>query len=241
MFQDDEFKGACLELDSPNLVGWEPFAQAESRDIDIYRKYNEKSGLYSYKIFGTMDVTPEICSQVYLDLEYRKVWDPYVKEIREVSNGDKSGIYWLLNYPFPLSKRDFVYGREMRELDIGGRHIWVILSRTDEDLNYLEPMDKGYVRIHECFQTMAITAHGENGSKAFSLYYDDPGGFIPSWVINWAAKTGLPAFLSNMQEACRKYPQYLKNKSSQQQQPTEKHGGGGGGGGGKKKLHLFSR
>lgn len=164
----------------------------------------------------------------------------------------------------------------MRELDIGGRHIWVILSRTDDDLNYLEPMDKGYVRIQECFQTMAIAAHGENGSKgrfctevgpspnsfmqnsvitmlfailravfgiliqhiwhfqwefwgrissfaailiscvnfvyvhqadiadhrfyrvqnsflcyvisAFSLYYDDPGGFIPSWVINWAAK-----------------------------------------------------
>lgn len=23
---------------------------------------------------------------------------------------------------------------------------------------------------------------------AFSLYYDDPGGLIPSWVINWAAK-----------------------------------------------------
>lgn len=32
-----------------------------------------------------------------------------VLEIREVSNGDKSGIYWLLNYPFPLSKRDVFF------------------------------------------------------------------------------------------------------------------------------------
>ena len=23
---------------------------------------------------------------------------------------------------------------------------------------------------------------------AFSYYYEDPGGLIPSWVINWAAK-----------------------------------------------------
>lgn len=235
MFKDEEFASACRELDSPDLVGWEPFTQADSGDIEIYRKYNEKSGLYSYKIFGTMNVPPEICSQVYLDLEYRKVWDPYVKEIREVSNADKTGIYWLLNYPFPLSKRDFVYAREMRELDNEGHHIWVILSRTEDDLNYLEPMDKGYVRIHECFQTMAITSHGENGSKAFSLYYDDPGGLIPSWVINWAAKTGLPAFLANMQKACREYPQYLKNKSSQRQAPEKSAGGE------KKKLHLFSR
>jgi len=23
---------------------------------------------------------------------------------------------------------------------------------------------------------------------AFSYYYEDPGGLIPSWIINWAAK-----------------------------------------------------
>lgn len=235
MFQDEEFLCACRELDTPSLVGWEQFTQSDSGDIEIYRKYNEKSGLYSYKIFGTMDVPPEVCSKVYLDLEYRKLWDPYVKEIREVSNGEKSGIYWLLNYPFPLSKRDFVYGREIRELDMDGRHIWVILSRTNDELNDLESIDKGYVRIRECYQTMAITSYGENGSKAFSLYYDDPGGLIPSWVINWAAKTGMPAFLANMQKACREYPQYLKNKSSQPQ-PSEKRIGGD-----KKKLLLFSR
>jgi len=24
--------------------------------------------------------------------------------------------------------------------------------------------------------------------SAFSYYYEDPGGLIPSWIINWAAK-----------------------------------------------------
>lgn len=73
----------------------------------------------------------------------------------------------------------------MRELDIGGRHIWVILSRTDDDLNYLEPMDKGYVRIHECFQTMAITAHGENGSKGrfFTEVGPSPNSFMQDSTI----------------------------------------------------------
>ena len=39
----------------------------------------QESGLYEYKTFGVMaDLDPEICAQVYVDWEYRKVWDTYV-------------------------------------------------------------------------------------------------------------------------------------------------------------------
>ena len=37
------------------------------------------SGLYEYKIMGSIsDVLPEVCKQVYMDLEYRRKWDDYV-------------------------------------------------------------------------------------------------------------------------------------------------------------------
>ena len=37
------------------------------------------SGLYEYKIMGSIsDVLPDVCKQVYMDLEYRKNWDEYV-------------------------------------------------------------------------------------------------------------------------------------------------------------------
>jgi len=36
-------------------------------------------------------------------------------------------------------------------------------------------------------------------------YYDDPKGNIPSMIINWAAKTGVPGFLTNMKKACGNY------------------------------------
>jgi len=36
--------------------------------------------LYSYKIYGELKgIEPEICSKVYMDLDYRNVWDAYVK------------------------------------------------------------------------------------------------------------------------------------------------------------------
>lgn len=40
----------------------------------------QTSGLYEYKIMGSLeDVGPDVCKQVYMDLEYRKKWDEYVK------------------------------------------------------------------------------------------------------------------------------------------------------------------
>ena len=73
----------------------------ESKNTRIYRRYKEvgccfrlhcrrlhrclhlplpqESGLYEYKIVGLMeDLDPELSAQVYVDWEYRKVWDSYV-------------------------------------------------------------------------------------------------------------------------------------------------------------------
>lgn len=39
----------------------------------------QTSGLYEYKVYGILDdVLPDVCAQVYMDLEYRKKWDSYV-------------------------------------------------------------------------------------------------------------------------------------------------------------------
>ena len=40
----------------------------------------QTSGLYQYKIYGVLDdVLPDICADVYMDLEYRRQWDTYAK------------------------------------------------------------------------------------------------------------------------------------------------------------------
>ncbi|XP_075702636.1 phosphatidylcholine transfer protein isoform X3 [Rhinoderma darwinii] len=101
-FIEEQFQEAWRELDERALpAGWELFT--ESMGIQIYRLYDEKTGLYEYKIYGGLaDCPPELCADVYMDLDYRKKWDQYV--------------------------------------------------------------------------------------KVFMYYFDNPGGMIPSWLINWAAK-----------------------------------------------------
>ncbi|KAG2460506.1 PPCT protein, partial [Polypterus senegalus] len=82
-FSDEQFQEAWRELDDPRLEGgWELFTS--SMGIQIYRLYDQDSGLYEYKIFGSLaDYPPDVCAAVYMDLEYRKHWDGYVKALGE--------------------------------------------------------------------------------------------------------------------------------------------------------------
>jgi len=40
-------------------------------------------------------------------------------------------------------------------------------------------------------------------------YYDDPKGMIPTMIINWAAKTGVPNFMTTLEKACANYSKPL--------------------------------
>ncbi|XP_053308694.1 phosphatidylcholine transfer protein isoform X2 [Spea bombifrons] len=138
-----------------------------------------------------------------MDLEYRKQWDSYVKVLQEEESGEDKVIYWEVKYPLPLSNRDYVYVRERRDLDVDGRKIFVVLAKSVSAPHC--PEKSGIVRVNGYEQSVAIESDGKNGCKVFMYYFDNPGGLIPAWLVNWAAKSGVPNFLTNMQKACKGY------------------------------------
>ncbi|XP_041371882.1 phosphatidylcholine transfer protein-like [Gigantopelta aegis] len=210
-FEDSLFELACTELGNPQTDGWELFV--ESHDVTIYRLYTEASGLYEYKIYGFMkDVLPDVCAKVYMDLEYRKQWDSYVNELYETDVNGKKLIYWNINYPFFMSNRDYVYKRELREMTYAGMKAWVVLAQSEVSSSI--PEKSGVIRVDDYKQSAVLTSDGEQGTKAFMHYYDNPKGMIPTWLINWGAKTGVPQFLTIMQKACRGYPEYLRKQQA---------------------------
>ncbi|XP_073444208.1 phosphatidylcholine transfer protein isoform X2 [Dendrobates tinctorius] len=202
-FTEEQFQAAWKELDERALpASWELFT--ESMGIQIYRLYDQKTGLYEYKIYGGLaDCPAELCADVYMDLDYRKKWDQYVKALHEDQNGEEKVIYWEVKYPFPLSNRDYVYVRDRRDLVIDGRKFFVILAKSVSVPNC--PEKSGIIRVIGYKQSLAIESDGNNGCKVFMYYFDNPGGMIPSWLINWAAKNGVPNFLKDMQKACARY------------------------------------
>ncbi|XP_064251547.1 phosphatidylcholine transfer protein isoform X2 [Passer domesticus] len=204
-FSEEQFGAACRELDQPAPAAAGPWQLlVETTDVRIYRLYHEQSGLYEYKIFGGLaDVPPKLCVDVYMDLDFRKEWDQYVKELYEKTYDGEKVIYWEVKYPFPLSNRDYVYVRECREMDVHGRKIWVVLAKSVAVPQC--PEKPGIIRVKSYKQSLVIESDGKAGCKVYMYYFDNPGGMIPTWLVNWAAKSGVPAFLKDIKKACLNY------------------------------------
>ncbi|XP_071384725.1 phosphatidylcholine transfer protein [Centroberyx affinis] len=209
-FTDEDFQDAWRELDEPRLEGgWELFT--ETMGVKIYRLYDKETGLYEYKVIGVLTTcTPELCADVYMDLAYRKQWDGYVKELYEKDFDGNTAIYWEVKYPFPLSNRDYVYLRERRDLSVEDRKIWVVLAKSSPKTPCAEK--SGVLRVKDYKQSIAMESDGAGGTKIFMNYFDNPGGMIPNWLVNWAAKSGVPGFLTDMQKACSNYKTFCQKK-----------------------------
>uniref|UniRef100_A0A8D0PN80 Phosphatidylcholine transfer protein n=1 Tax=Sus scrofa TaxID=9823 RepID=A0A8D0PN80_PIG len=189
-FSEEQFREACAELQHPSLSGAKWELLVETLGISIYRQLDQQTGLYEYKVFGVLeDCSPELLADVYMDLDYRKQWDEYVKG--DERNKIVSLCFWLVDFP------------SRRELDFEGKKVLVILAWSTSVLQF--PEKSGVIRVKQYKQSLAIQSDGKKGSKVFMCYFDNPGGQIPSWLINWAAKSGVPNFLKDMSKACQNY------------------------------------
>ncbi|XP_060242976.1 phosphatidylcholine transfer protein isoform X1 [Meriones unguiculatus] len=203
-FSDEQFREVCAELHQPALAGakWQPLLEASG--LTIYRLLDQKTGLYEYKMFGILEgCSPSLLADVYMDLDYRKKWDQYAKELCEQECSGQMVAYWEVKYPFPLSNRDYVYTRQRRDLDVDGRKVHVVLAQCICVPQF--PEKSGVIRVKQYKQSLAIESNGKKGSRVFMYYFDNPGGQIPSWLINWATQNGVPNFLKDLVKACQNY------------------------------------
>ncbi|XP_049628632.1 phosphatidylcholine transfer protein [Suncus etruscus] len=203
-FSEEQFRAACEELKQPALTESDWQLMVETLGISIFRRLDKQSGLYEYKVLGVMeDCPPSLLVDVFMDLEYRKQWDSYVKELYGKECDGKTVIYWEVKYPFPMSNRDYVYIRQKQEMNLDGNKIYVILAQSTSASQF--PEKSSVIRVQRYKQSLVIQSDGKKGSKVFMHYFDNPGGQIPSWLINWAAKSGVPNFLKDLEKACQNY------------------------------------
>ncbi|KAM9596839.1 phosphatidylcholine transfer protein isoform 4-T4 [Trichechus inunguis] len=165
-FSEEQFREACAELQQPALAGADWQLLVETLGISIYRLLDQ-TGLYEYKVFGILeDCPPALLADVYLDLDYRKQWDQYVKEVYEKECNGETVVYWEVKYPFPMSNRDYVYLRQRQELEMEGQKIYVILAQSTSMPQFAEK--PGVIRVKQYKQSLAIESDGKKGSKEWS-------------------------------------------------------------------------
>uniref|UniRef100_A0A6I8MXR0 START domain-containing protein n=1 Tax=Ornithorhynchus anatinus TaxID=9258 RepID=A0A6I8MXR0_ORNAN len=64
-----------------------------------------------------------------MDLDYRRQWDEYVKELREQECEGKKIVYWEVKYPFPMSNRDVSFGQNIA-IPLG-QDSWTVASLSE--------------------------------------------------------------------------------------------------------------
>uniref|UniRef100_A0A8C2PLF7 Phosphatidylcholine transfer protein n=1 Tax=Capra hircus TaxID=9925 RepID=A0A8C2PLF7_CAPHI len=99
-------------------------------------------------------------------------------------------IYMKMEFPFLLSNRDCVYVQQRRELDFRGRKIQVVLAKGTSMPQFPERSD--FIRVRQCQVKLAMESDGSNRSKVLIHCFINPGGIIPSWIINLVAKVRPP-------------------------------------------------
>ncbi|XP_076802379.1 phosphatidylcholine transfer protein-like isoform X1 [Clavelina lepadiformis] len=211
LYKDDAFEEMIRQLNKRDVKEYEFLA--ESMNVTIYRQPRGNAGLYHYKLYATLpDATPDQIAAVFLDNEYRVVWDNYVTELYPVQLNEKGPdvIYFNVDYPWPLTNRDYVYARETRKVIREGKEYIVIVMHSVKKHNVKEI--SGAIRVDDYHQSLALSLWNKRGTLAYIEYYDNPKGSIPSWLVNWAAKTGVPAFMKDLQRACAGLPGFLKDK-----------------------------
>lgn len=175
----------------------------ESRGLTIYRQLNRPTGLYEYKIIGTLRASPDLLADICMDLGYLRRQIPQITEAYETECNGETVIYMKMEFPFFLSGRDCVYVQQRRELDFRGRKVQVVLAKTTSVPQFPERSD--FIRVRQCQVKLAVESNGSDRSKVFIYYFINPGGWIPSWMFNWVAKNGIPGFLANLEDTCLRY------------------------------------
>ncbi|KAI1297425.1 hypothetical protein EDD11_007139 [Mortierella claussenii] len=195
MFSEDQVKAALVELTQPDVASWELFTEVPN--FKIYRRAAVNSALKEYKVLGSYpDLPVRYLLQAYTDLELRKTWDKNMVSWKPLND---HRLHFTSKFPWPLSPRDYVYEFKVQEFNGG---VVCINGKSVEDETM--PEKPGTVRVDEYRQDVVISPTEDGkGCLVWFGYFDNPKGNIPSSIINWAAKTGVPSFLNSLLKAGR--------------------------------------
>ncbi|KAF9096112.1 hypothetical protein BGX23_011921 [Mortierella sp. AD031] len=190
MFTENQVNEAIAEMKAPNIATWDLFSEVPN--FKVYRRSVPNSSLKEYKVLGSYPGLPTL--RAYIDLDYRKSWDSNMIGWKALPN---HRLHFIANFPWLLYPCDYVYELRTQEFAEG-----VVCVNGKSIFDESAPERSGTVRVDEFRQDVVIqpTEDGR-GCNIWFGYYDNPKGNIPSSIINWAAKSGIPSFLNSMRDA----------------------------------------
>lgn len=160
---------------------------------------------------GTAPVSARAMFDVIVDAAYRLQWDASCAahtQLAAFATAAKTHTHslnhWVVKYPFPLSKRDYVYERVTAEEEDGG---FVLATAAADHPD--KPESAKYVRVFDSKTAYVLRPASEEdmrtrGPHCRFVYtaVDDPRGSIPSSIVSYVTSKTLPSVMDGMYKAC---------------------------------------
>jgi hypothetical protein len=169
---------------------WE--VKTKNSIVTVYARNKKDSPIQEYKSVGIIPAAPEAVFKVLTDFNHYKEIMPYTEESKIISteqDGKVVYFYSLLNAPL-VSRRDYVIRVVLDQSNWKDGKGFLKTSWTCAKTNL--GLKQGVVRVKVNQGSWILESWERNKTRATYYLYTDPGGSLPSFVINRANSSAIP-------------------------------------------------
>ena len=148
--------------------------------IKVYTRSNSGSEVLEFKAIATINASRLSIARVIARVSDYPSWFPNCSEARLVEDisSTKRKYYYRLDLPWPASDRDAVM---LLEVEVDDNKGITVLNFTK---SRGKPNVSGVVRMPAADGYWKLTSLGKNKTELHYQFLADPGGSLPTWIIN---------------------------------------------------------
>lgn len=153
----------------------------EENNVVVYSKEIDGSDIIKVKAEVVINEDMQIIQSIVDDVSYRPKWVPYLLQSRVLKkySATEKLEYSHFAAPWPASDRDFVYHQRLLHKD--EEKIVFVMSVIESELM---PEQDWIVRADMIESQYTLTKLSEKKTKVELIFYVDPKGWLPDWLIN---------------------------------------------------------
>jgi hypothetical protein len=175
--------------------------KTEKEGIKIYTRQIVDSRIKAIKVESVFDATTSQLVALIMDVNSSPDWVYHIKSCTLVKRVSASELYYYseVSLPWPAADRDFV-----AHLTVTQNPDTKIVTIDGPAVQGFVPEKKGTVRVNDSKGKWVITPMGADQIKVEYTIHVDPGGDLPSWLVNMFATEGPLKIFRNIKSQLQK-------------------------------------
>jgi hypothetical protein len=175
--------------------------RTEKDGIKVYSSDVADSKIKAIKVIGEFYATPAQLAAVVMDVNTATDWVYHLKSSALIKKVSSNEIYYYaeVSLPWPAANRDFV-----AHLTVTQNPQTKAITIDGPAVPGYVPVKKGLVRIDNSVGKWIITPIGPNQVRVEYSIHVDPGGSLPSWLVNMFADEAPVQIFKNLKNELHK-------------------------------------